>query len=70
MVTIFLDAPDDVLAERLRARGESPEKIALRLSRGGLERSYKDKYDLVIENIDLNTTLQIINDFIDKRRGI
>ncbi len=69
VVTIFLDAPDDVLAERLRARGESPEKIALRLSRGGLERSYKDKYDLVIENIDLNTTLQIINDFIDKRRG-
>lgn len=70
MVTIFLDAPDEELKSRLLKRGESKERVEARLSRGKLERSYKDNYDLVIENIDLNSTLQIINDFIDKRRGI
>lgn len=68
VVTIFLDAPDDVLAERLRARGESPEKIELRLSRGVLERSYKGKYDLVVENIDLEKTLAEICTFLDRQK--
>ena len=68
MISIFLDAPDEVLRERLINRGESLERAEIRLSRGELERSYKGEYDLVVENIDLQKTLKIINDFIDNER--
>ncbi len=68
IISIFLDAPDEVLRERLLKRGDSPEDIEKRLSRGELERSYKDKYDLVIENIDLEKTIQTISDFIDSKK--
>lgn len=66
-ISIFLDAPNDVLRQRLIQRGDAPEDIEKRLSRGELERSYKDRYDLVIENIDLEKTVQTICDFIDKK---
>jgi len=66
MLSIFLDAPNDVLRERLRLRGDSPEDIEKRLSRSDLERSYKLNYDLVIENIDLDKTVETISQFIDK----
>lgn len=69
MVSIFLDAPDEVLRERLLSRGESSERIDIRLSRGEFERSYKDRYDLVIENTDLAKTLDIICEFLDKTRA-
>ena len=69
MVSIFLDAPDEVLRERLLSRGESSERIDVRLSRGEFERSYKDRYDLVIENTDLTKTLDIICEFLDKTRA-
>ena len=65
MKTIFLDAPDKILEERLRLRGESEERIKTRLSRGELERQYKNNYDLVIENIDLELTLNAINEFLN-----
>ena len=52
VVSIFLDAPDEVLRERLRNRGESEERIEVRLSRGQMEREFKKDYDLVINNLD------------------
>lgn len=67
MISIFLDVPDDVLVDRLRKRGESEERIVKRLSRGKLERSYKDLYGLVVENYDLDKTVKTISDFIDSQ---
>lgn len=66
MISIFIDAPNDVLRERLIKRGDKPEDIEKRLSRSELERSYKNNYDLIVENIDLNKAVEQISDFIDK----
>ena len=66
IVSIFLDAPDEVLRDRLAKRGESEEQIEKRLSRSELERSYKKHYDLIVENIDLYKTVETICDFIDR----
>ncbi|MDE6583519.1 MAG: hypothetical protein K2K31_02595, partial [Clostridia bacterium] len=60
VLTIFLDVPDDVLYDRLINRGESDERAKIRISRGKMEREYKKLYDLVIDNIDLEKTLEII----------
>lgn len=65
MISIFLDAPNEVLKERLLRRGDDPADIEKRLSRSELERSYKHNYDLVIDNIDLDKTVEQINKFID-----
>ncbi|MBO5022665.1 MAG: AAA family ATPase [Clostridia bacterium] len=65
MVSIFLDAPDEVIRARLTNRGDAPADIEKRISRGELERSYKCDYDLVIENIDLEKTISSINKFLD-----
>lgn len=65
MISIFIDAPNDVLRERLIKRGDKLEDIEKRLSRSELERSYKSNYDLVIENIDLDKTVDAISEFID-----
>lgn len=70
IISIFLDAPNDVLRERLLKRGDSPEDIEKRLSRSEMERSYKDRYDLVVENIDLDKTVATISAFIDKVKGV
>ena len=67
--SIFIDAPDEILRERLKNRGDSPEDIELRLSRNELERSYKHHYDLVLDNIDLEKTLTTIETFINKVRN-
>lgn len=66
VLSIFLDAPDEVLIDRLRKRGDSEEQIKIRLSRKDFERAHKKYYDLVIENIDLKKTLKIINDYMDE----
>lgn len=66
VVSIFLDAPDEELVKRLRARGEDEDRIKVRLSRGEYERSKKNEYDLVIDNRDIETTTQIICDFLNK----
>ncbi len=69
MISIFLDAPDEVLRERLVARGDSPEDIEKRLARGELERSYKPHYDFCIENINLEKTVNEILNFIENKKG-
>ena len=51
VTSIFLDAPDEVLYQRLIKRGESEERAKIRLSRGVMERQYKDEYDIVIEKL-------------------
>ena len=66
VLTIFLDAPDEVLYDRLIKRGESEEKANFRLSRAKMEREFKDKYDLVIENIDIEKTLEKIRKRLKK----
>lgn len=65
MVSIFLNVPDDILRDRLRIRGESEADIEKRISRGDLERSYQGDYDLVIDNIDLQETVDTIDQFLN-----
>lgn len=67
VVSIFLDAPDDVLKERLLSRGESPDRVAVRLKRGQMEREFKGEYDLVIQNNDIEKTVKEVLKLIDER---
>lgn len=69
ILTIFLDAPDSVLKQRLIERGDSSEQIKLRMSRNEFERSYKNGYDLIIENLKLDQTIKTILDAIDARKS-
>ena len=69
VLTIFLDAPDEELVKRLRNRGESDDRIKVRLQRSKLERDCKGEYDLVIENIDIETTLSEIERFISIKKA-
>lgn len=66
VVSIFLDAPDDVLKERLKNRGETEERIKVRLSRADIERAHKKEYDFVIENLNLENTIKSITKIIEK----
>ena len=66
VLSIFLDVSDDVLYERLIGRGESEERAKLRISRGKMEREYLGDYDIVIENYDMEKTIESISDFISK----
>lgn len=68
VISIFLECPDDVLKKRLLNRGESEESANLRLQRGEFERQYKDKYDYVIENIDLNKTVAKVKKIINEHQ--
>lgn len=70
MVGIFVDVPDKVLRERLLKRGESNENIDKRLSRGELERSRKHEYDLIVDNIDLEETVNKIDEFLKNKNSI
>lgn len=66
-VAIFLEAPDDVLYDRLIKRGESVERARVRLSRAEMERAHKDEYDLILDNIDIEKTVNEINKFLKNR---
>ena len=67
VVMLFIDAPDDVLVERLRGRGESEDRIQVRLSRGAMERQHIPYYDFVVQNIDLDIAVQRIEEFLNKK---
>ena len=67
VLTIFLDAPNEVLFDRLIKRGESEERAKIRLSRGEMERKYKNSYDYVIENLNLQTTVEYIEKLINEK---
>ena len=67
ILTIFLDAPDNVLKQRLLERGDSGEQIKLRMSRNEFERTFKQDYNLIIENLNLVKTIETILNTIDER---
>lgn len=67
-LTIFLDAPNEILAQRLKNRGESDERIKVRMARSELERQYKNDYDLVIENVNIEDTVNKILKAIKEKR--
>lgn len=65
VLSIFVDAPDDVLKVRLLGRGESEERAEVRLSRAKTERAFKSDYDFCIDNIDLEKTITKVKNIID-----
>lgn len=67
LLSIFLDAPNDELEKRLRARGESEADIEKRLARSAHEREYKKNFDLIVENTNLDKTIKTICEFLDKK---
>ena len=69
VIKIFVDAPNEILKERLLKRGESEEKANLRVSRAEYERTFKDRYDLKIENIELDATIRIVNRFVEQQKN-
>ena len=69
VVTIFLEVPDEILFKRLLSRGESEDRAKTRLSRGEMERKYKDCYDYVIENLDLEKTIAKVEQIIKKHQN-
>ena len=66
ILRIFVDAPDEMLKDRLKKRGETDEKISLRMSRADYERTHKHKYDLCVDNINLNEAVDKVVEFIKK----
>ena len=66
--TIFLDAPDEVLKERLKKRGESEDMIAVRMKRYDMERRFKNEFDFCVENIDIVETIRKIEKFVNLKR--
>lgn len=68
VLSIFLTAPKNVLIERLKARGD--KDIELRISRMEFENSFKHNYDAVIENIDLDKTINKIEKYILKYKEL
>lgn len=64
VIAVFLDSPDDVLKVRLEHRGESTEMIKKRIARAEMERSHSQEYDVVIENEDVEATVDKVENFI------
>lgn len=73
-VSIYIDIADnDTLRQRLKARGENNEEIELRIARKEFEDSFKDKYDFVVENENLDFAIEKVCDIISNektKRGI
>ena len=72
IVTIFLKVPKDELERRLKERIDNPsqEEINLRLSRFTYEESKMVNYDYVINNKDLQKTLNIVKAIIENEKII
>jgi len=69
VIKIFIDAPDEVLKDRLAKRGETPEQIELRLSRANYERSFKPRYDYSLNNNEIEATVKLVLNYIEKRKN-
>ncbi|MBQ7453337.1 MAG: guanylate kinase [Clostridia bacterium] len=66
-VTIYIDVPDnEVVRQRLIARGDSLEDIEIRIARKNFEDSFKPKYDYVVENHNLAKAIKEICKIVDK----
>ncbi|MGV6945941.1 guanylate kinase [Sphingobacterium kyonggiense] len=70
-LAIFVNPPSlDVLKERLRGRGtDSEEKLQERYAKAELELSYSDRFDVILQNNDLDTACaeaeKMVLDFIN-----
>ena len=64
--SIFLTAPKEVLIERLIGRGET--QIELRMSRYDYEQEFLPKFDKVINNFELQDTVNQIIEFADQNK--
>lgn len=71
-LAIFVNPPSlDVLKERLRGRGtDAEEKLQERFAKAELELSYADKFDVVLNNFELETACKeaeaLVLDFLNK----
>ncbi len=71
-LAIFVNPPSlEVLQKRLSGRGtDSEEKLKERFAKAELELSYADKFDVILNNFDLDVACQdaekIVLDFLDK----
>ncbi len=70
-LAIFVNPPSlEVLKERLKGRGtDSQEKLQERFAKAELELSYADKFDVILQNNDLETACseaeRLVLDFIN-----
>ncbi|GAA4144144.1 guanylate kinase [Sphingobacterium kyonggiense] len=70
-LAIFVNPPSlDVLKERLKGRGtDSEEKLQERYAKAELELSYSDRFDVILQNNDLDTACaeaeKLVLDFIN-----
>lgn len=65
IISIFLHVPKDVLIERLRNRGlNSEEEIQKRVGRLGYEEEFLNNYDYIIDNDNLEETVNKIQKII------
>ncbi|MEG1751701.1 MAG: AAA family ATPase [Clostridia bacterium] len=62
ILSVFLDVSKTELKKRLIARGE--KDIELRLSRFDYENQFKQEFDLVVKNLNMEKTIQIIENKI------
>jgi len=65
IVSIYLDVPKQELINRLKLRGET--EIEKRLARFDFENAHRPNYNLIIQNDNLDKTVEIIQNIIDKR---
>lgn len=70
LITIFLDISKDEMKKRLIERGnlKSEEDLKRRMERYDFEREQKDDYDYVIENNDLENTVEKIIKILKKEK--
>ena len=63
-VGIFVDIDDEILINRLTERGHDHQFIEERMKLASEQRKSMPKFDYVLKNIDLNTTLKEILDIL------
>jgi len=68
VLTIYLHIDKQTLIERLTGRGETD--IEGRLKRFDFEFSYSNQYDIVIENVSLQKTVEICKKVIEEHKNV
>ena len=65
IVSIFLDVPKQELIKRLKLRGE--KNIDKRMERFEFESAHRPNYNLIIQNDNLDKTVEIIEGILNKK---
>lgn len=67
-LAVFVRPPDlDTLGSRLRRRGtESEQKVSERLKKAAFEIQFADKFDMVLENNDLDAALRAAEEYVQE----